>query len=123
MKIFMATGICKQLQHKISGIWYFIRLSYLFSSAKSVALELIEDSANFIIFACSVNFYFVRFFFNLMWQQKHLTEDSEVSDLTLLHNKSKVNGNSHETVRNVQLKPRIFLPASTSSFYKVIVLD
>lgn len=58
-----------------------------------------------------------------MWQQKHLTEDSEVSDLNLLHNKSKVDGNSHETVRSVQLKPRIFLPALTSSFYKVIVLD
>lgn len=58
-----------------------------------------------------------------MWQQKHLTEDSEVSDLNLLHNKSKVDGNSHETVRNVQLKPRFFLLAPTSSLYKVKVLD
>lgn len=87
MEIFMAMGIPMQTattQNICNLIVFFsISLSYLFSSAKSVALELIEDSVNFIIFAFSLNFYFVGFFFNLMRQQKHLTEDSEVSDLTL----------------------------------------
>lgn len=80
-EIFMTTGIPMQTA-TTQNICNLISLSYLFSSAKSIALELIEESANFIIFAFSVNFYFVGFFFNLEWQQKHLTEDSEVSDLT-----------------------------------------
>lgn len=47
-----------------------------------------------------------------------MTEDFEASDLTSSHNKSKVNDNSHETVRNVQLKPRIFLPVQSFYFIK-----
>lgn len=59
----MTIGISMQTA-TTPNIWNTIlSLSYLFSSAKSTVLELIESSlANFVIFAISVNFYFVGFF-------------------------------------------------------------
>lgn len=59
----MTTGIPMQTATTPNIRNMILSLSYLFSSGKSIALELIESSsANFMIFAISVNFYFVGFF-------------------------------------------------------------